>query len=272
MKRCVDPVVRSYWKGRYSTYDTRFRNEIISPIENKVGVLLANPYLRTILCQTSRSLDLAKLMNEEKIVIVNLAKGGLGAEPSHLLGALLIAGFAQAAESRRSIPEEARKDFTLVADEFQNFATDSFGTILSESRKWRLNLVAVNQQLAQLPENLKHAVFGNAGTLVAFRVGAQDADQIGAELGMNNPAALRETSNYKAWIRLMYRGVPNEPKFFESPAPLQMASRFHRVVALNNERRQTRREDAERIIASFLDRDFRRGKQQHNSKRRSPDR
>ena len=114
--------------------------------------------------------------------------------------------------------------------------------------------MAVNQQLAQLPESLKHAVFGNAGTLVAFRIGAQDADQIGAELGLNNPAALRETTNYKAWIRLMHNGIPMEPRFFESPAPIQFASRFHRVIALNNERRHSKREDAERVVSSFLER------------------
>ena len=137
-------------------------------------------------------------MNKGKVLIVNLSKGNLGTEPAHLLGALLITACSQAAEARRHMPEHERRDFTLYVDEFQNFATESFASILSEARKWRLSLVAANQQIAQLPEALQHAVFGNAGTLVVFRVGAHDAKRLAGELGMSNPATLTQTNNHQS--------------------------------------------------------------------------
>src|SRR6202044_4076205 len=123
------------------------------------------------------------------------------AEPAHLLGALLISAISQAAEAGRNIPEEERLDFTLYVDEFQNFATDSFASILSEARKWRLSRVAASQHVAQLSEDLRHAVFGNTGTIVVFRIGAIDAPTLAAELGMRTPAPLRETNNFRAWLR-----------------------------------------------------------------------
>jgi len=252
MRRCRDPVIRDYWRNRYADYDPRFRNEAISPIENKIGVLLANPYLRSILCQTSSTLDIARVMNDSRVLIVNLSKGGLGTEPAHLLGALFITAFAQAAEARRHIPEHERRDFTLFVDEFQNFATDSFASILSEARKWRLSLVAVNQHVAQLPETLQHAVFGNAGTIVAFRIGAQDAPMIAAELGMQSPRPLRETNNFHAWLRLMRDGSPREASIIATLPPPSPGRKFARVVANSRARHMIPRPLAEtRIAANF---------------------
>ena len=152
VRRCHDPVVRSFWQTEYAAYDARLRNEAIAPIQNKVGAFLANPFIRSILCQNSSTLEIADVMNNGKALIVNLSKGNLGTEPAHLLGALLITAFSQAAEARRHMPEHERRDFTLYVDEFQNFATDSFASILSEARKWRLSLVAANQTISQLPE------------------------------------------------------------------------------------------------------------------------
>ena len=143
--RCQDPVVRAFWLTEYAAYDTRFRNEAIAPIQNKVGAFLANPFIRSILCQNSSTLKIPDVMNKGKVLIVNLSKGNLGTEPAHLLGALLITACSQAAEARRHMPEHERRDFTLYVDEFQNFATESFASILSEARKWRLSLVAANQ-------------------------------------------------------------------------------------------------------------------------------
>ena len=145
VRRCQDPVVRSFWLTEYAAYDSRFRNEAIAPIQNKVGAFLANPFIRSILCQNSSTLKIPDVMNNGKVLIVNLSKGNLGTEPAHLLGALLITACSQAAEARRHMPEHERRDFTLYVDEFQNFATESFASILSEARKWRLSLVAANQ-------------------------------------------------------------------------------------------------------------------------------
>ncbi len=231
IRRCRDPVIRDYWRNRYADYDHRFRNEAISPIENKIGILLANPYLRAILCQNASTLDIPRIMNQGRVLILNLSKGSLGTEPAHLLGALLITAFSQAAEARRHMPEDERRDFTLYVDEFQNFATESFASILSEARKWRLSLVAVNQHVGQLPETLQHAVFGNAGTIVAFRIGAQDAPMLAAELGMQSPKPLRETDNFQAWLRLMREGMPMQPHLIRTIPPPAPGTRFDRMVA-----------------------------------------
>ena len=122
-------------------------------------------------------------MNGRKVLIANLSKAALGEGPSHLLGAFLATAFAQAAEARAKIPESERIDFALYADEFQNFATDSFALILSEARKWRLSLVLAHQFLGQLPVGLRQAVLGNVGSLISFRIGAEDAETIARELG-----------------------------------------------------------------------------------------
>jgi type IV secretion system coupling TraD/TrwB family protein len=250
--RCQDPVVRAFWQTEYAAYDSRFRNEAIAPIQNKIGAFLANPFIRSILCQNSSTLDIANVMNRGKVLIVNLSKGNLGTEPAHLLGALLITACSQAAEARRRMPEHERRDFTLYVDEFQNFATDSFASILSEARKWRLSLVAANQQIAQLPEALQHAVFGNAGTLVAFRVGALDAKRLAAELGLSNPTTLTQTTNHHAWIKLMRDGAPMQARIMRTVAPPPPGSRLAKVIAFTRaSHMMLRKQVEERIAASF---------------------
>jgi hypothetical protein len=133
--------VRAFWEMEFAKYEPRFRNEAIAPIQNKVGALLGNPFIRNLLAQTKSTINIPSLMNSGKILIVNLSKGRLGEEPSHLLVALFASAFAQAAEARATLPETERQDFALYVDEFQNFATSSFASMLSEARKWRLSLV-----------------------------------------------------------------------------------------------------------------------------------
>ncbi len=250
--RCQDPVVRAFWLTEYAAYDTRFRNEAIAPIQNKVGAFLANPFIRSILCQNSSTLKIHDVMNKGKVLVVNLSKGNLGTEPAHLLGALLITACSQAAEARRHMPEHERRDFTLYVDEFQNFATESFASILSEARKWRLSLVAANQQIAQLPEALQHAVFGNAGTLVVFRVGAHDAKRLVGELGMSSPATLTQTNNYQAWTKLMRDGASMEPRLITTLTPPPPGARLANVVAFAHASHMMPRKPVEeRIAASF---------------------
>jgi len=248
--RCQDPVVRAFWLTEYAAYDSRFRNEAIAPIQNKVGAFLANPFIRSILCQNSSTLKLPDVMNKGKVLIVNLSKGNLGTEPAHLLGALLITACSQAAEARRHMPEHERRDFTLYVDEFQNFATESFASILSEARKWRLSLVAANQTISQLPDGLQQSVFGNAGTLVVFRVGANDAKRLAGELGMNSPATLTQTNNYQAWIKLMRGGAPLEPRVIDTLAPPPPGARLAKVVALAHAHHMMPRKPVEESIAA----------------------
>lgn len=253
LKNCIDPVVRFYWIYEFEALDARLRAETLSPIQNKIGVLLANPFIRSVLCQSASTIDIADVMNTGKVLIVNLSKGNLGTEPAHLLGALLVTAVSQTAEARRNVAEDDRRDFTMYVDEFQNFATDSFASILSESRKWRLALVAANQHVSQLSEELQRAVFGNAGTIVAFRLGAIDAPIVAAELGMDNPRNLSETSNLRAWVRLMRDGAPMDPHYLEMlPYPKRPPSRLHRVIARTRSRYMVPRPIVEAQIKAFF--------------------
>jgi Type IV secretion-system coupling protein DNA-binding domain len=271
LKNCADPVIRFYWQREFEALDSRQRAETLSPIQNKIGVLLANPFTRSVLCQNTSTIDIADAMNTGNALIVNLSKGNLGSEPAHLLGALLITAVSQAAEARRNIPEDERRDFTLYVDEFQNFATDSFASILSEARKWRLSLVAANQHVAQLPQELQHAVFGNAGTIVAFRVGAIDAPMLAAELGMESPYPLRETNNFRAWLRLMREGTPLDPHLIDTLPPEQPRSnRLHKVIARSRSRHAIPRSIVEAQIKIFFS-NAPTFKSRNKPKRRRPD-
>ena len=150
------------------------------------------------------------------------------------------------------MPEDKRRDFTLYVDEFQNFATDSFASILSESRKWRLSLVAANQTISQLPDGLQHAIFGNAGTLIAFRVGSLDAKRLAGELGMMNSATLTQTNNFHAWAKLMRNGAPTEPHLMRTFSPPFPGLRLDQVVAFaRSTHMMPRRAVEERIAESF---------------------
>lgn len=270
LRRCNDPMIRNFWRTEYAAYDTRFRTEAIAPLQNKIGILLSNPYLRSILGQARSTLDVGRIMNRGEVLILDLSKGSLGTEPAHLLGALLVTAFAQAAEARRHTPEEARRDFTLYVDEFQNFATESFASILSEARKWRLSLVAANQHVSQLPETLQNAVFGNAGTLVAFRVGAKDAALLADELGLYSPRALTATNNFHAWLRLMHHGVPLEPRLIRSLPPKPSGSKLDRVIALSHARHMILRSFVEARIEAFFPKAPAK-RPRHRKKKRNPD-
>jgi len=229
VRRCRDPVVKKFWLNEFAGYESRQRAEAISPIQNKVGAFLTNPFTRAVLCQTSSTLDFARAMNEGRVLIFNLGKGRLGEQPAHLIGALLVSAFAQAAEARADIDEDERRDFTLYVDEFQAYATDSFATILSETRKWRLAIVAAHQYLGQLPDNLRDAVFGNVGSTIVFRVGGQDARILARELDMANPAALADVSPHHAWARIVHNGMPIEPKLIATFPPPPDGFRFPQV-------------------------------------------
>lgn len=250
---CRDPVVRAFWLREFAQYHDRFVIEAVSPIQNKIGTLLSPPALRNIIGQTHSTIDIPAIMNGGRILIVNLSKGRLGEGPAHLLGAFLATAFAQAAESRAEIREADRRDFTLYADEFQNFATDSFASILSEARKWRLNLVLAHQFLGQLPPLLRQAVIGNAGTLVAFRLGAEDAPLIAEELGLLNHGALTETGNFRAWIKLMFSDAPTGARYMETfPPPPTESGRLPALQARTRARHTRPRAHVERQIAKFL--------------------
>lgn len=207
----ADPIVRSFWLNEYAGYSPNFRAEAIAPIQNKVGKALTVPCLRNMLAQPKSTITPRRLMDDGAIVICNLAKGAIGESTAHLLGALLTASIAQAALSRVDTPSADRLPFHLYADEFQSFATDSFGLILSEARKYALTLTLAHQYLDQLPDPLRAAVFGNVGSFLACRPGADDAPVFAEQIGLGGPDALLDLPNFTAWARLIADGIPTSP-------------------------------------------------------------
>jgi hypothetical protein len=170
-----DPVVRNFWQIEFASWNDKFQAEAVAPVLNKVGAFTANPLVRNIIGQPKSSFNIRQIMDERKILIVNLSRGLVGEDNASLLGALLVTKIQLAAMSRADIPATERSPFYLYVDEFQNFATDSFATILSEARKYALNLTVANQYIAQMSQEVKDAVFGNVGSMIAFRMGADDA-------------------------------------------------------------------------------------------------
>ncbi|MBI3261340.1 type IV secretion system DNA-binding domain-containing protein, partial [Candidatus Berkelbacteria bacterium] len=170
-----DPVLKDFWINEYDKYDPKFRTEAVAPIQNKVGQFLATSTIRNIVGQPTSTISMKEIMDSKKILLMDLSIGKIGEDTSALLGALLITKIQIAALERANVPEAERVDFYLYVDEFQNFATESFAVILSEARKYHLNLIMTNQYIAQMEEIVAKAIFGNVGTLVTFRVGAQDA-------------------------------------------------------------------------------------------------
>ncbi len=175
LQHVQDPVVRNFWLVEFASWNDKFASEAVAPVLNKVGAFTANPLVRNIIGQPKSSFNIRKIMDERKILIVNLSRGLVGEDNASLLGALLVTKIQLAAMSRADIPAEQREPFYLYVDEFQNFATDSFATILSEARKYGLSLTVANQYIAQMPVEVKDAVFGNVGSIIAFRMSADDA-------------------------------------------------------------------------------------------------
>lgn len=249
-----DPVVRSFWVNEYAGYGAGLRAEAISPVQNKIGRVLIEPRLRNMLAQPKSTITLRRLMDEGAIVICNLSKGQLGEGVAHLLGALLTTSIAHAALSRADVPAADRRVFHLYADEFQSFATESFALILSEARKYGLALTVAHQYLDQLPDELRAAVFGNVGSMIACRTGATDAPILAEQIGLGGADALLDLPNFTAWARLLRGGVPSSPirlaLFDASRARRQDA---HRLIDISRARFGRPRADVEERIRRFLD-------------------
>jgi len=176
-----DPVVKSFWTNEFASFNEKYSNEAVIPILNKIGQFISNPIVRNMIGQQRNALDFEKFMNEGKIVLINASKGKLGDDNAALLGSMFITKIQQAALARAKIKEEDRRDFYFYVDEFQNFATDAFSSILSEARKYRLNLTIAHQYIAQLPDEVKATAFGNVGSMIVFAVGGDDAAYLAKE-------------------------------------------------------------------------------------------
>ena len=172
----TDPVVKAFWVNEFASWNDKFASEAVAPVLNKVGAFTANPLVRNVIGQPKSSFNIRKIMDEGKILIVNLSLGKINEDNAGILGALMITKIQLEAMTRADIPNiDDRRPFYLYVDEFQNFATESFATILSEARKYGLYLTMANQYVAQMPEEVSNAVFGNVGSMITFRVGAADA-------------------------------------------------------------------------------------------------
>jgi hypothetical protein len=210
--RIQNPHVRMFWVEEYEGYPARFRAEAIAPIQNKVGAFLTNPILHRIVGRATSSFDLRKVMDEGKILIVNLAKGKIGEDAAALLGAMLVSKLSLAALSRAEMPERDRRDFYLFLDEFQNFTTLSLASMLSELRKYRVTMVLAHQYLAQLDLPIRNAILGNVGTIISFRVGMEDAEILAKEFYPEfAPVDLVSLPNYNVYLKLMVNGAVTRP-------------------------------------------------------------
>lgn len=222
IRQVEDPFIRSFWAEEYQGYDERFRREAIAPIQNKLGQFLMNPVIRNILGQVKSKVSIPFVMDNGRLFIANLSKGHLGHEKANLLGSLLVTQFQLAAMARSSVPESQRRDFYLFIDEFQNFSTDAFASILAEARKYRLCLVLSHQYIDQLTVPVRQAVFGNVGTIVSFRIGSADAEIVEKEFGKAfSAAALADLGRFEAAIKLLDDGTNTEPFRARMNAPCE---------------------------------------------------
>ena len=212
VKQIKDPMVRSFWVNEFENYDKKFLHEAIAPIQNKVGQLLMSPHVRNILGQVRNRIDARFMMDNGRIFIADESKGKLGADKSNLVGAMLVTQFQLAAMSRADTPESDRRDFYLYVDEFQSFASDSFVSILSEARKYRLCLTLSHQYIDQLRPEIRDSVFGNVGSIVAFRVGHHDAKVLEQAFGESCRASqLSGLGNHEVYAKLLADGQDAEP-------------------------------------------------------------
>lgn len=220
LERVENPQVREFWLREYAQYPDRFRAEVIAPIQNKVGAFLADPVLQKILTQPTSSFDLRQVMDEGKILLVNLAKGKIGSDTSALLGALLVSSIGLAGLGRATVPEAERRDFQLYLDEFHTFTTLSLAQMLSELRKYRVNLVLAHQYLTQLDPAVLDAILGNVGTIISFRLGLPDAEILAKEFApVFSARDLMSLPNYHIYLKLMIDGVVSRPFSAETLPP-----------------------------------------------------
>jgi Type IV secretion-system coupling protein DNA-binding domain len=205
-------AVRNFLENEFERFTFGYRADGIAPIQNKIGAFLADPLLSSVLTAPEEDLHVRRIMDEGKVLLVNLAKGLLGEDSSSLLGGLLVTTIGLAAFSRADVPPEKRRDFYVYIDEFQSFTTLALVNMFSELRKYRVGFTVAHQYLHQLEPEIQHAVFGNAGTIISFRVGAEDAPYIVDEFHERyEKIDFLQLPNYRTYIKLMIDGTPSKP-------------------------------------------------------------
>ena len=238
VRQLTDPVVKAFWQTEFASYNDRYAQEAVAPIQNKIGQFLSASVIRNLVAQVKSTIDVRGIMDSGKIFIMNLSKGRIGEDNSRLLGGMLITKLQLAAMERVDTPEKDRRDFFLYVDEFQNFATPSFANILSEARKYRLSLIMAHQYVAQLDEVVADAVFGNVGTIVTFRVGGADAEMLAKEF---TPYFVEEDivnlAKYQVFLKLMIDGVASQPFSAMTLPPIGLVTDSKEKVILQSRER-----------------------------------
>ena len=205
-----NPVVKAYWLNEFEKYTDRQRAEVVAPVQNKLGGLLTDPRLYHLMVTPEVPISFRRIMDEGGILIANLSKGRLGEESANILGSMMVATIANAALSRAETPTDTRRPFFLYVDEFQSFTTLAFATMMPELRKMAVGLVLAHQHLHQLGDDVRHAVLGNAGSVVSFRLGAEDAAYMSREFAPTfEPLDFLRLPNWSFYVRLMIDGAPS---------------------------------------------------------------
>ncbi|MDB5163153.1 MAG: hypothetical protein JWN28_761 [Candidatus Saccharibacteria bacterium] len=243
---CTDTVVLQFWNVEFASWNDKFQAEAIAPVLNKVGAFTANPTIRNIIGQPKSTFNIREIMDEGKILIVNLSKGLIGEDNAAILGAFLVTKIQLAAMSRSDIPNIAdRRPFYLYVDEFQNFATDSFATILSEARKYALNLTVANQYISQMTDTVRDAVFGNVGTMISFRVSADDSPILAKQFEPQFEAGDLLQMHNRHFIVNMVVGGEKTPAFSATTLTLPPEQIDNTSLIIENTRRLYSRSRAE---------------------------
>jgi len=253
----TDPSVRSFWVDEFANYTERMAAEAVPAIQNKIGQFTANALIRNMIGQAKSSFDIRKLMDERKILIVNLSKGRIGETNANLLGGMLITKIYLAALSRADVPDRVLKglpNFYLFVDEFQSFANESFADILSEARKYKLNLTMAHQYIEQMEEEVRAAVFGNVGTMIVFRVGSYDAEVLEKEFAPEFTAEdIVNLGFAQIYLKLMIDGISSHPFSATTlpPIPQQDNSNVNKVIEMSRKQFASNREQIEKDIADW---------------------
>lgn len=255
LRRVRDPMTRAFWEIEWPSWGERVQGEAVASVQNKLGRLLATPPLRHIFGQRRSTVDLRFMMDDGRVLLVNLSKGRIGEDAANILGSLLVSHLHLAALARADTPEPKRRDFHLYLDEFHTLTTDSFAGILSEARKYRLTLTLATQFLDQVRPTVRSALFGNAGTLIAFGVGATDAALLADELAPLSPEQLLDLERFRVAVRINAGDRRREPFLATIPAPSPApATRGETLRRRSREKYSRPREEIEERIARWMER------------------
>jgi hypothetical protein len=260
LRNVTDPIVLKFWRSEYDKWNDNQRNEAVGPITNKIGQFLSSSIVRNIFAQPKSKINIRKIMDEGKILLINLSKGKIGEDSAAMIGSFLVTKFQIDAMSRADIDFKDRRDFYLYIDEFQNFATDSFESILSEARKYRLSLIVANQYTSQIAENVRNAIFGNVGTIVSFGLWYDDATMMSSQFkDLITPNDLLSLPKFTAYAKLMVDGVTSDPfsmKTFPLPKPDLSDEIKEKMRAQSRQRYTMEKEKLEKLLKVRSEKQF----------------